>query len=140
AVVWSPLLSRPPGAGLAPRGPRPWRDAGPPPPFNPPPEPTCILSPGGGGGTAPPVPAEVRERYGVEPHQVPDFIALRGDPSDKIPGAIGVGPKSAASTLRKFGTLEEALAEGRFASQTEDLRLYRKLAPIDRSAPPPPHP
>ncbi len=38
-------------------------------------------------------PAEVRERYGVEPPQVPDFIALRGDPSDKIPGAPGVGPE-----------------------------------------------
>ena len=40
-------------------------------------------------------PAEVRERYGVEPEQVPDFIALRGDPSDKLPGAAGVGPKKA---------------------------------------------
>src|SRR5262249_3584019 len=38
-------------------------------------------------------PAEVRERYGVDPGQVPDFIALRGDPSDKLPGARGVGPK-----------------------------------------------
>ena len=41
-------------------------------------------------------PDEVRERYGVEPRQVPDFIALRGDPSDKLPGAKGVGPKTAA--------------------------------------------
>src|SRR5439155_23262713 len=38
-------------------------------------------------------PNEVRERYGVEPHQVPDFIALRGDPSDRLPGAQGVGAK-----------------------------------------------
>ena len=38
-------------------------------------------------------PAEVRERYGVEPMQVPDFIALRGDPSDKLPGARGIGPQ-----------------------------------------------
>ena len=43
---------------------------------------------------------EVRERYGVEPEQVPDFIALRGDPSDKIPGAPGVGPKKAADVLK----------------------------------------
>jgi DNA polymerase-1 len=42
-------------------------------------------------------PAEVRERYGVEPEQVPDLIALRGDPSDKLPGARGIGPKKAAS-------------------------------------------
>ena len=45
-------------------------------------------------------PAEVRERYGVEPEQVPDFIALRGDPSDKIPGARGVGAKTAACSSR----------------------------------------
>ena len=45
-------------------------------------------------------PDEVRERYGVEPKQVPDFIALRGDPSDKLPGAPGIGPKKAAEILR----------------------------------------
>src|SRR5215212_3697787 len=41
--------------------------------------------------------AEVRERYGVEPAQVPDFIALRGDPSDRLPGAKGIGAISAAT-------------------------------------------
>src|SRR6266536_2385087 len=51
-------------------------------------------------------PAEVRERYGVEPSQVPDFIALRGDPSDKLPGAKGVGPKTAAELLRRYPSLE----------------------------------
>ena len=45
-------------------------------------------------------PAEVRERYGVEPEQVPDFIALRGDPSDGLPGAPGIGAKTAAELLR----------------------------------------
>ncbi len=80
-------------------------------------------------------PAEVRERYGVEPAQVPDFIALRGDPSDKLPGARGVGPKKAAEVLAQFGSLEEALAAGRFAAEAEDLRLYRRLALLDRSAP-----
>jgi 5'-3' exonuclease len=44
-------------------------------------------------------PAEVRERYGVDPAQVPDLIALRGDPSDRIPGAPGIGPKKAALLL-----------------------------------------
>jgi DNA polymerase-1 len=73
-------------------------------------------------------PAEVRERYGVEPHQVPDFIALRGDSSDKLPGAPGVGPKGAADLLRKYGTLEVALKAGRFAAQAEALRLYRSIA------------
>ena len=55
-------------------------------------------------------PAEVRERYGVDPAQVPDFIALRGDPSDGIPGAKGVGEKTAAELLRAHGSLEAALA------------------------------
>ena len=41
----------------------------------------------------------VRERYGVEPGQVPDLIALRGDPSDKLPGARGVGPSSGSGAL-----------------------------------------
>ena len=46
-------------------------------------------------------PAEVRERYGVEPDQVPDLIALRGDPSDRLPGARGIGPKKAARPPRE---------------------------------------
>jgi len=83
-------------------------------------------------------PDEVRERYGVEPEQVPDFIALRGDPSDKLPGASGVGPKGAAQILREYGTLEEALKAGRFAAQAEELRLYRRIATLDASAPLPP--
>jgi DNA polymerase-1 len=83
-------------------------------------------------------PDEVRERYGVEPEQVPDFIALRGDPSDRLPGARGVGPKKAAEVLRQYGTLEAALEAGRFASEAEDLRLYRRIATVDASAPLPP--
>src|SRR5215213_760863 len=82
--------------------------------------------------------AEVRERYGVEPVQVPDFIALRGDPSDKLPGARGISPKSAASLLRRYQTLEEALADDRFAAEADDLRLYRRIATMDTTAPLPP--
>jgi DNA polymerase-1 len=79
--------------------------------------------------------AQVRERYGVEPAQVPDFIALRGDPSDKLPGARGVGPKTAAAILAEYGTLEAALAAGRFSAEREDLLLYRRIATLDASAP-----
>jgi DNA polymerase-1 len=83
-------------------------------------------------------PEEVRERYGVEPKQVPDFIALRGDPSDRIPGAKGVGAKTAATVLLQYGSLEAALEAGRFPAQAEELRLYRRIATLDASAPLPP--
>jgi DNA polymerase-1 len=79
--------------------------------------------------------AEVHERYGVEPRQVPDFIALRGDPSDKIPGAPGVGPKKAADVLKQHGSLEQALADGRFPQIADELRLYRRIATMDAGAP-----
>jgi len=52
----------------------------------------------------------VRERYGIEPEQVPDFIALRGDPSDGLPGAKGIGAKTARDLLRAHGTLEAVIA------------------------------
>jgi len=97
---------------------------------------TTILQPARGG--APPArigPAEVRERYGVDPAQVPDFIALRGDPSDRIPGARGIGEKKAAELLHQYGSLETMLAEGRFAAEAEALRLYLRIATLDRSAP-----
>jgi 5'-3' exonuclease len=54
-------------------------------------------------------PAEVEERYGIQPELVPDFIALRGDPSDGIPGAKGIGEKTAAEMLRKHGSLEDTM-------------------------------
>jgi DNA polymerase-1 len=80
-------------------------------------------------------PAEVRARYGVDPAQVPDFIALRGDPSDKLPGAPGVGATGAATLLRKYGSLAAILKAGRFAKQAEDLRLFRSIATMNRKAP-----
>jgi DNA polymerase-1 len=52
---------------------------------------------------------EVKRRYGIEPALVPDFIALRGDPSDGLPGAKGIGEKTAAELLRRHGSLEAAL-------------------------------
>ena len=83
-------------------------------------------------------PAEVRERYGVEPEQVPDLIALRGDPSDKLPGARGIGPKKAAELLARYDSVEDVLADGRFSAEAEDLRLFRRIAVMDASAPLPP--
>ena len=85
-------------------------------------------------------PAEVRERYGVDPEQVPDFIALRGDPSDKIPGARGVGAKTAATLLTEYRSLDELLAAGRFSAEADALRAYRHVATLDPTAPLPPLP
>jgi DNA polymerase-1 len=99
---------------------------------------TTILQPMRAGVMARIGPGEVRERYGVDPAQMPDFIAIRGDPSDKIPGLAGVGAKGAASLLRRYGSLEAALAQGSFAAQAEQLRLYRSIATMDASAPLPP--
>ncbi|MDX6638703.1 MAG: hypothetical protein QOJ01_2214 [Solirubrobacterales bacterium] len=70
----------------------------------------------GGQGAEQVTPDAVRKRYGIDPELVPDFIALRGDPSDGIPGAKGIGEKTAADLLRRHGSLEAvidaALREG----------------------------
>lgn len=82
-------------------------------------------------------PAGVRERYGVDPAQVPDLIALRGDPSDNLPGARGIGQKTAAELLARYGDLEgvianaDALTKARAAAIIEaadDLRAFRTIA------------
>lgn len=94
-----------------------------------------VLQPVRGEAPAQIGPAEVRERYGVEPVQVADFIALRGDPSDRIPGARGIGPKKAAELLGQYGSLDALLDAGRFATEADALRLYRSIATMDRTAP-----
>ena len=95
---------------------------------------TTILYPVRAGELARVGPAEVRARYGVDPAQVPDFIALRGDPSDKVPGAPGVGATGAATLLQRYGSLEAALSAGRFPAIAESLRLYRSIATMNRKA------
>ena len=81
----------------------------------------------------------VRERYGIEPEQVPDFIALRGDPSDGIPGAKGIGAKTAADLLRRHGTLDRAIegairekpsVRSALIGQADELRMFRELATL----------
>jgi exodeoxyribonuclease-3 len=95
---------------------------------------TTILYPVRAGEVARIGPAEVRARYGVDPEQVADFIALRGDPSDKLPGVAGLGAAGAAQVLRTYGTLENALKAGRFSAYAERLRLFRSIATMDRNA------
>ncbi len=83
--------------------------------------------------------AAVTRRYGVGPELVPDFIALRGDPSDGLPGAAGIGPKTAASLLSRYGSLEGAIAGAdherpRVAAALKDsadeLRAFRDIATL----------
>jgi 5'-3' exonuclease len=82
---------------------------------------------------------EVRRRYGIPPALVPDFIALRGDPSDGLPGAPGIGPKTAAELLGKYGSLDDVLAAAgeqrpKVAASLRDhadaLRAYREIATL----------
>ena len=96
---------------------------------------TTILYPVRAGEMARVGPEEVRARYGVDPKQVPDFIALRGDSSDRIPGVPGVGTTGAATLLQQYGSLEAALKAGRFPAMAETLRLYRAIATMDKKAP-----
>jgi FAD-NAD(P)-binding/5'-3' exonuclease, C-terminal SAM fold len=82
-----------------------------------------------------PDPESADPLYGVDPNQVPDFIALRGDPSDKLPGAAGVGPKRAAQLVQRYRTLSGVLEAGLFKTQAEMLRRYRLIATMDAKAP-----
>jgi 5'-3' exonuclease len=85
-------------------------------------------------------PVEVETRYGIAPGQVPDLLALMGDSSDNIPGVPGVGEKTARDLLRRFGSLEEALARAAeverpklreaLAAHAEQARLAKRLATI----------
>src|SRR5262245_21291095 len=96
---------------------------------------TTVLYPVRAGKVARIGPAEVRARYGVDPAQVPDFIALRGDPSDKLPGVPRLGPQGAAAVIRQYGSLAATLKAGRFPALAEKLRLYRSIATMNRNAP-----
>ena len=72
---------------------------------------------------------EVVSRFGVLPEQVPDYKALAGDASDNIPGAKGIGPKSAASLLLKHGTLDRVLENNaQLAAQADQLLAFREVA------------
>jgi DNA polymerase-1 len=85
-------------------------------------------------------PDEVRRRYGVAPEQVPDFIALRGDPSDGLPGGKGIGEKTAADLLKRNGTLEGALenwsressarVRGALRDQRDELERFKDIATL----------
>jgi 5'-3' exonuclease len=120
-------------------------------------EQVAVLDLGKGGACVSLGSAQVKERYGVRPEQVADFIALRGDPSDGIPGAPGIGAKTAAALLQSYGALEALLeaadrqmAEANFgdlrprvasalSENAELLRTFKRIAtlvPIEVERPP----
>jgi DNA polymerase-1 len=103
---------------------------------------TVLFPRGGKDGPEVVDPAGVRERYGIEPEQVPDFIALRGDPSDGLPGAKGIGAKTARDLLRRHGTLEGVIAAaakpgrvtprqaGALTGDPDALRAFKDIATL----------
>ncbi len=84
-------------------------------------------------------PVEVEARYGIPPELVPDFIALRGDPSDGLPGAPGIGAKTAATLLQRHGSLDGVIAAAgqerpriaaALSENAEQLRAFRDIATL----------
>ncbi|MEA2160419.1 MAG: polymerase, partial [Solirubrobacteraceae bacterium] len=87
----------------------------------------------------------VVDRYGIPPELVPDFIGLKGDTSDNIPGVPGIGDKTASDLLQRFGSLENVLAsvdeisgakrKQNLTEHAEDARISKQLATAKRDIP-----
>ncbi|OAR25319.1 DNA polymerase I [Streptomyces sp. ERV7] len=86
-------------------------------------------------------PEKVEEKYGLTPQQYPDFAALRGDPSDNLPGIPGVGEKTAAKWINQFGSFEQLVARAdevkgkagqNFRDHLEAVSLNRRLTEMVR--------
>jgi len=77
-------------------------------------------------------PAEVEERYGVEPERLPDVFGLIGDTSDNIPGVPGIGPKTAGQLIQEFGDLETLLARAGEIKQPKRRQSLLDHAPAAR--------
>ncbi len=100
---------------------------------------TVLLQRTGGNGPEEVTPAVVQEKYGIKPEQVPDFIALRGDPSDGLPGAKGIGAKTAADILQRKGDLDHAIlgairekpsVRRALIEQADELRSFKDIAQL----------
>ncbi len=87
----------------------------------------------------------VIDRYGIPPELVPDFIGLKGDTSDNIPGVPGIGDKTAADLLQRFGSLEQVLdsideisgakRKENLLTHADDARVSKHLATAKRDIP-----
>jgi len=87
----------------------------------------------------------VIDRYGIAPELIPDFYGLKGDTSDNIPGVPGIGDKTAADLLQRFGDLDTVLAsvgeisgakrKENLTNHADDARISKRLATIQRDVP-----
>ena len=77
----------------------------------------------------------VIDRYGIPPELIPDFIGLKGDTSDNIPGVPGIGDKTASELLQRFGSLEavlDSIDEISGAKRKENLTTHAEAARISK--------
>ncbi len=86
--------------------------------------------------------AEVKEKFGLEPHQMVDYKSLTGDASDNVPGVSGIGPKTASSLLQKYHTLENLFKHIKDVPESVRVKLEageeialaaKKLVELDRN-------
>ena len=85
------------------------------------------------------------EKFGIPPAQIPDYLALIGDSSDNVPGAPGIGPKTAVKLLQEYGSLEDILARAQEVSgkrareslteHADLVRLSKRLVTIQTDVP-----
>ena len=79
--------------------------------------------------------AAVREKFGVEPRQIPDFLALVGDAADGYPGLDGIGEVSAARLVRQYDAIEDFPPEVLSGERRERALLFKRLATLRTDAP-----
>jgi DNA polymerase-1 len=102
---------------------------------------TLMMTPRGVSDVNVYTPERVEARYGITPEQIPDFIGLKGDTSDNIPGIPGIGDKTAGQLIQKYGSLEEVVAHAdeltparkrNIQEHAEQARLSKELATMRR--------
>jgi DNA polymerase I len=102
---------------------------------------TLMMTPRGVSDVNVYTPERVEARYGITPEQIPDFIGLKGDTSDNIPGIPGIGDKTAGQLIQKYGSLEEVVAHAdeltparrkNIQEHADQARLSKELATMRR--------
>jgi DNA polymerase-1 len=102
---------------------------------------TLMMTPRGVADVQVYTPERVEARYGIRPDQIPDFIGLKGDTSDNIPGIPGIGDKTAGALIAQYGSLEEVLAHAadqtparatKLAEHADQAAVAKQLATMRR--------